>query len=148
MHPGVAQLGRALALGARCRRFESCRPDHSEIPLTAPFPPCGENCAGRGISSFFAANPLRWASPRGDGEQARSFHSAFRCAAVPTSIVFRYYTSEQTPYRLRRLFMLRIKSHLALIPLLLLSKPNPLRWASVWLEKAWRPRYFKHREEK
>ena len=25
--PGVAQLGRALALGARCRRFESCRPD-------------------------------------------------------------------------------------------------------------------------
>jgi len=34
---------------------------------------------------------------------------------------------------LRRLFMLRIKSHLALIPLLLLSKPNPLRWASVWV---------------
>lgn len=24
----------------------------SEIPLTAPFPPCGENCAGRGISSL------------------------------------------------------------------------------------------------
>lgn len=24
---GVAQLGRALALGARCRRFNSCRPD-------------------------------------------------------------------------------------------------------------------------
>ena len=104
MHPGVAQFGRALALGARCRRFESCRPDHSEIPLTAPFPPCGENCAGRGISSFFAANPLRWASPRGDGEQARSFHSAFRCAAVPTSIVFRYYTSSRTAYRSRRLF--------------------------------------------
>ena len=25
---GVAQSGRVLALGARCRRFESCRPDH------------------------------------------------------------------------------------------------------------------------
>lgn len=24
---GVAQSGRALALGARCRRFESCHPD-------------------------------------------------------------------------------------------------------------------------
>lgn len=25
---GVAQPGRVLALGARCRTFESCRPDH------------------------------------------------------------------------------------------------------------------------
>ena len=25
---GVAQFGRVLALGARCRRFESCRLDH------------------------------------------------------------------------------------------------------------------------
>ena len=25
---GVAQPGSALALGARCRRFESCYPDH------------------------------------------------------------------------------------------------------------------------
>ena len=25
---GVAQLGRALVLGTRCRRFESCLPDH------------------------------------------------------------------------------------------------------------------------
>ena len=25
--PDVAQFGRALALGARCRRFESCHPD-------------------------------------------------------------------------------------------------------------------------
>ena len=29
-------------------------------------------------------------------------------------------------------FMLCIKSHLALTPLLLLSKSNPLRWASIW----------------
>ena len=27
---GVAQLGRALRLGRRCRRFESCLPDHSK----------------------------------------------------------------------------------------------------------------------
>ena len=29
---GVAQFGRALALGARCRRFESCHPDCLDIP--------------------------------------------------------------------------------------------------------------------
>ena len=39
----------------------------SEIPLTAPLPPCGESYAGRGISSLFEANPLRWASLRVDG---------------------------------------------------------------------------------
>ena len=27
----IAQPGRALALGARCRRFESCYPDHLSI---------------------------------------------------------------------------------------------------------------------
>ena len=42
-------------------------------------------------------------------------------------------TSSQASYRLRRLFMLCIKSHLALTPLLLLSKSSPLRWASIWL---------------
>ena len=39
-------------------------------------------------------------------------------------------TSSRTSYRSRRLF---IKSHRSFIPSLLLSKPNPLRWASVWL---------------
>ena len=41
--------------------------------------------------------------------------------------------SSQASYRLRRLFMLCIKSHLALTPLLLLSESNPLHWASIWL---------------
>ena len=41
--------------------------------------------------------------------------------------------SSQASYRLRRLFMLRIKSHLARTPLFLLSKSSPLRWASIWL---------------
>ena len=38
-------------------------------------------------------------------------------------------TSEQASYRLLRLFF---KSQSALILLLLLSKSNPLRWASIW----------------
>ena len=38
-------------------------------------------------------------------------------------------TSEQALYRLLRLFY---KSQSALTPLLLLSKSNPLRWASIW----------------
>ena len=29
VYPEVAQFGRALALGARCRRFESCHPDQA-----------------------------------------------------------------------------------------------------------------------
>ena len=33
------------------------------------------------------------------------------------------------------LFMLRIKSHLALIPLLLLSKSQPLRWVVIWYRR-------------
>ena len=39
---------------------------------------------------------------------------------------------EQTAYRLLRLFCLRQKSQSALIPLLLLAKPQPLRWVAVW----------------
>ena len=38
-------------------------------------------------------------------------------------------TSEQALYRLLRLFC---KSQSALMPLLLLSKSNPLCWASIW----------------
>lgn len=38
---GVAQSGRVLALGARCRRFESCRPDHKiQIGRGADFNLC------------------------------------------------------------------------------------------------------------
>jgi len=45
------------------------------------------------------------------------------------SILTAYSTSEQAAYRLLRLFF---KSQSALIALLLLSKSNPLRWASIW----------------
>ena len=40
-------------------------------------------------------------------------------------------TSSRTLYRSRRRFLFQSKRHLSLIPSLL-SKPNPLRWASVW----------------
>ena len=39
-------------------------------------------------------------------------------------------TSSRTSYRSRRLFIL--KSYHSFIPSRLLSKPNPLRWASIW----------------
>ena len=45
--------------------------------------------------------------------------------------------SSQALYRLRRLFMLCFKSRLALTPLLLLSKSNPLRWTPIWFFLAW-----------
>ena len=45
------------------------------------------------------------------------------------SIVLRCSTSEQALYRLLRLFY---KSQSKLTPLLLLSKSNPLHWASIW----------------
>lgn len=46
------------------------------------------------------------------------------------SIPFKSTTSSRTSYRSRRLFIL--KSHRSFIPSLLLSKSNPLRWASIW----------------
>ena len=48
---------------------------------------------------------------------------------VWSSNLQRVTTSSRTAYRSRRLFY---KSHLSRIPSLLLSKPNPLHWASVW----------------
>lgn len=35
LYRGVAQPGRAPALGAGCRRFESCRPDARHMPTVA-----------------------------------------------------------------------------------------------------------------
>ena len=45
---GVAQPGRALALGARSRRFESCRPDHPRVARlvgATAFRPAAPACA-------------------------------------------------------------------------------------------------------
>ena len=50
------------------------------------------------------------------------------------------HTSEQALYRLLRLFC---KSQSALMPLLLLSKSNPLRWASIWFwVQTWKLRHL------
>ena len=43
----------------------------------------------------------------------------------------------RTSYRLRRRFFVPNKRHRALTPLLLLSKLNPLRWASIWVFYFW-----------
>ncbi len=38
LYRDVAQFGRALGLGPRCRRFESCHPDHRGYNRRARFP--------------------------------------------------------------------------------------------------------------
>jgi len=43
-----------------------------------------------------------------------------------------FFSFSRTSYRLRRRFFVPNKRHRALTPLLLLSKLNPLRWASIW----------------
>ena len=52
-----------------------------------------------------------------------------RIRKVEGSIPFVSTTSLRTAYRSQRLF---IKSHFSLILSQLLSKPNPLGWASIW----------------
>ncbi len=50
---GVAQPGRAPVLGTGCRRFESCRPDYSEVknPIEAPL------LSQMRCGVFYVANP-------------------------------------------------------------------------------------------
>ena len=45
---------------------------------------------------------------------------------------FRATTSSRTSYRSRRRFFVPNKRHRSFTPSLLLSKLNPLRWASIW----------------
>lgn len=53
---GVAQPGSALALGARCRRFESCYPDHFLVRwlsgLKQEFTKLSQNKICRGFESY------------------------------------------------------------------------------------------------
>ena len=52
--PGCSSVGRVLALEARCRRFESCHPDHPTIAthaiLTQPFKGWCQSGNGRGCN--------------------------------------------------------------------------------------------------
>ena len=87
---GRSQAVRQGTLTPSCAGSSPAVPASSEIPLTAPFPPGGENCAGREISSLLqggAGSPLSNPHPcggtRGRGrEGSRAKVSAAKsCAA-------------------------------------------------------------------
>ena len=63
---------------------------------------------------------------------AQSVEQLIRNQQVVGSSPISSSSSSQATYRLRRAFSFHYKAHRALILLLLASKPNPLRWASVW----------------
>lgn len=66
---GVAQSGRVLALGARCRRFESFRPDHY-------------NSKSRIVAAFLCVPRNTWGFPLGiDHDMA--IHTPFRPSKSP-----------------------------------------------------------------
>ena len=88
-----------------------------------PQPQLLQDYANAGLQKLNAARWIRF-NPRWPAAHGRSNPS------VST-------TSSQALYRLRRLFMLCFKSRLALTPLLILSKANPLRWALIWFFLAW-----------
>ncbi len=52
--PGVVQLIERVVWDHEAASLSLATRTSSEIPITATFPPCGENCAMMGISSLFA----------------------------------------------------------------------------------------------
>ena len=56
---GVAQFGSALALGARCRRFESCLPDASVTSPQLAFDPLNPDLATGHFGVFWCFSGLR-----------------------------------------------------------------------------------------
>ena len=56
LHAGIAHLVERHLAKVEVASSSLVARSSSEILLTAPFPPCGENCAGRGISSLSAVN--------------------------------------------------------------------------------------------
>ena len=72
---GRSQAVRQGTLTPSCAGSSPAVPASSEIPLTAPFPPGGENCAGREISSLLqggAGSPLSNPHPcGGTGDERR-----------------------------------------------------------------------------
>ena len=88
---GRSQAVRQGTLTPSCAGSSPAVPASSEIPLTAPFPPGGENCAGREISSLLqggAGSPLRIPHPCGGrwtgDEGSRAKVSAAKPCAVFT----------------------------------------------------------------
>ncbi len=59
-----------LPFSSQTRFAGLCSEDGGDKEVRAiPFPPCGENCTMRVPSSFFLANPLRWALLGGRGSK-------------------------------------------------------------------------------
>ena len=77
---GVAQLGRALRLGRRCRRFESCLPDHflseNGLRMRTKFERTTKCRASRqSLSPSFRRRKLAtWHSPDGSGQSCLPDH--------------------------------------------------------------------------
>ncbi len=100
-----------------------------------PPPPPEKQDRPSGRFCFFACGiRTHMSSPSGSGAQHRERVGTSAREAPPAALRIPPPppASPRTPYRSRRLFMLRRKSRLSLISSRLLSKPNPLCWASVW----------------
>ena len=140
---GIAQLVRAPDCGSGCRGFESHYPPHMNkaragalapaltLCLRLPTQGCSQVARqGTLTPSLVGSNPTIPATffeydPVAQSVEQLPFKPWVR-GSSPRWVT----TSEQALYRLLRLFY---KSQSALTPLLLLSKSNPLRWASIWV---------------
>ncbi len=92
--PGVVQLIERVVWDHEAASLSLATRTSSEIPITATFPPCGENCAMMGISSLFAHKRfagLRAEERGGEGPRQNRVHSPDRA---------RRHDSEQEPCRL------------------------------------------------
>ena len=102
-HIGASPSGKARDFDSLIRWFESSRPSHPFTPRKNAYDPVAQQAEQLPFKQW-----VRGSNPR------------------------RVTTSSRTSYRSRRLFYLKVKSHRSFIPSLLLSKSNPLRWASIW----------------
>ena len=91
-------------------------PAVSPVRIQVPLP-------NKGAAIFTA--PFIW--PVGQAVKTPPFHGG-NMGSIPVRVT----SSSQATYRLRRAFLFHYKAHLALTLLLLASKSNPLRWASIW----------------
>ena len=86
---GVAQLGRALALGARCRRFKSCHLDQSS--------PCRGNFMS--VSKLHSHTPLGTASePPATRHRGGSAGIVYRLRRHPSKVKKRFRPPLPAPY--------------------------------------------------
>lgn len=75
--PGVVQLIERVVWDHEAASLSLATRTSSEIPITATFPPCGENCAMMGISSLFAHK--RFAGLRAEERGAKDGGGKIEC---------------------------------------------------------------------